>query len=246
MCRSWAVFGHLVDLLFLTDMLISFDTAYWDDGNIITSRRVLRPNSVQHFIQIKLEPRITTPLANSRLHSSDIVHTYSMPVIPPMRSAPFSKTDTDADNSGDVLPHALVPIPSSSPSSNAFPLPKSNHSNETRNLIAREYLRTWFIVDFVSTVPLDTIFSKLLLNADALRGTKLIRMIRLIRLFKIFRLLKVRTSSGLHHCCSCCCRRRSCCCCWGWHLRGSWGCFSFPTDLGIRTSVILLLSSSPC
>lgn len=63
-----------------------------------------------------------------------------------------------------------------------------------RRLIAREYLRTWFIVDFVSTVPLDTIFSELVLNPDALRGTKLIRMIRLIRLFKIFRLLKVGES----------------------------------------------------
>lgn len=63
-----------------------------------------------------------------------------------------------------------------------------------RNLIAREYLRTWFIVDFVSTVPLDTIFAKAVLNAGALRGTKLIRMIRLVRLFKIFRLLKVSGS----------------------------------------------------
>ncbi|CAM9769289.1 unnamed protein product, partial [Hapterophycus canaliculatus] len=62
-----------------------------------------------------------------------------------------------------------------------------------RRLIAREYLRTWFIVDFVSTVPLDTIFSELVLNPDALRGTKLIRMIRLVRLFKIFRLLKMST-----------------------------------------------------
>lgn len=66
-----------------------------------------------------------------------------------------------------------------------------NPNPKNRKLIAREYLRTWFIVDFVSTVPLDTIFSRMLLNSDALRGTKLIRMIRLIRLFKIFRLLKV-------------------------------------------------------
>ncbi|CAM9385787.1 unnamed protein product, partial [Ectocarpus sp. 12 AP-2014] len=96
---SWAIFGHVVDGMFLVDMLVSFDTAYWDDGNIVTSRK----------------------------------------------------------------------------------------------LIAREYLRTWFIVDFVSTVPLDTMFSRMLLNSDALRSTKLIRMIRLIRLFKIFRLLKMST-----------------------------------------------------
>ena len=46
-------------------------------------------------------------------------------------------------------------------------------------------------MDFVSTIPFDTIFSTLVINADAFRGTKLIRMIRLVRLFKIFRLLKV-------------------------------------------------------
>ncbi|CAN0594891.1 unnamed protein product, partial [Laminaria digitata] len=32
---SWAVYGHSVDLLFFLDMILSFDTAYWDDGNII-------------------------------------------------------------------------------------------------------------------------------------------------------------------------------------------------------------------
>ncbi len=42
-CRSWAIFAHVVDLLFFVDMMISFDTAYWDDGNIITSRRASRP-----------------------------------------------------------------------------------------------------------------------------------------------------------------------------------------------------------
>lgn len=52
-------------------------------------------------------------------------------------------------------------------------------------------------MDFVSTVPLDTIFAELVLNAGALRSTKLIRMIRLVRLFKIFRLLKVRTYNSV-------------------------------------------------
>lgn len=42
-CCSWAIFAHVVDLLFFADMMISFDTAYWDDGNIITSRRAPRP-----------------------------------------------------------------------------------------------------------------------------------------------------------------------------------------------------------
>ncbi|CAN0363824.1 unnamed protein product, partial [Laminaria digitata] len=63
--------------------------------------------------------------------------------------------------------------------------------NESRKLIAKHYFRGWFVVDFVSTVPFDTIFSTLVINADAFRGTKLIRMIRLVRLFKIFRLLKM-------------------------------------------------------
>lgn len=61
-------------------------------------------------------------------------------------------------------------------------------------MIANNYFRSWFLVDFVSTVPLDSIFATLVKNAGALRGTKLIRMIRLVRLFKIFRLLKVRFS----------------------------------------------------
>lgn len=38
--RSWVIFGHVVDCLFFVDMLVSFDTAYWNDGNIVTSRSV--------------------------------------------------------------------------------------------------------------------------------------------------------------------------------------------------------------
>ena len=36
------MYGHSVDLLFFLDMILSFDTAYWDDGNIITKRRESR------------------------------------------------------------------------------------------------------------------------------------------------------------------------------------------------------------
>lgn len=71
--------------------------------------------------------------------------------------------------------------------------------NEHRKSIATNYFRGWFLVDFVSTVPLDTLFSTMVHNSEALRGTKLIRMIRLVRLFKIFRLLKVRVFPLLVH-----------------------------------------------
>lgn len=131
----------------------------------------------------------------------------------------------------------LVPTPRLAPNASANSWTESKHFNDIRNLIAREYLRTWFIVDFVSTIPLDTIFAKLVLNADALRGTKLIRMIRLVRLFKIFRLLKVRKvfrwMLALRVWCSCSC--------WWW-LRGVLRHSSFSIGLVIRTPIIALFA----
>lgn len=37
----------MVDCLFFVDMLVSFDTAFWDDGNIVTSRSV---NEIKKYL----------------------------------------------------------------------------------------------------------------------------------------------------------------------------------------------------
>lgn len=35
---SWSTINYLVDVLFFLDMVLSFNTAFWEDGNIITQR----------------------------------------------------------------------------------------------------------------------------------------------------------------------------------------------------------------
>jgi CRP-like cAMP-binding protein len=60
--------------------------------------------------------------------------------------------------------------------------------------IAKMYLKTWFIIDFMSTIPLDKIVSLSLGDEQQsydVRGLKLIRVARLIRLAKLLRLLKL-------------------------------------------------------
>lgn len=60
-----------------------------------------------------------------------------------------------------------------------------------RALIAKRYLKRWFWIDLVSTIPFDTLFS-LFTNANSsLSSIRLIRMLRLFRLFKLSRLLKM-------------------------------------------------------
>jgi len=54
--------------------------------------------------------------------------------------------------------------------------------------IRYHYLRSWFLIDFFSTVPLD----ELLKSSQRLRSLKLIRTLRLIRLFKLFRIFKLK------------------------------------------------------
>lgn len=50
--------------------------------------------------------------------------------------------------------------------------------------IRRNYMRGFFIIDFVSTVPFDRIL-------PVGRGAKLIRVLRLVRLFKLLRLFRI-------------------------------------------------------
>ena len=82
------------------------------------------------------------------------------------------------------------------------------HLEASRAAIAKAYLKGWFAIDFVSTVPLDMIMAAVAgggSNTAVLRSVKLIRAIRLVRLFKIGRIIqksgffdKVENGLGLH------------------------------------------------
>ena len=61
---------------------------------------------------------------------------------------------------------------------------------EDRGRIASRYLRGWFFVDLMSTVPFDRIFSALG-GGSGLRSLKLIRVLRLVRLLKLAKLFKL-------------------------------------------------------
>eukprot|EP00232_Nephroselmis_pyriformis_P004492 CAMPEP_0182913664 /NCGR_PEP_ID=MMETSP0034_2-20130328/38155_1 /TAXON_ID=156128 /ORGANISM="Nephroselmis pyriformis, Strain CCMP717" /LENGTH=562 /DNA_ID=CAMNT_0025050391 /DNA_START=251 /DNA_END=1936 /DNA_ORIENTATION=+ len=67
-----------------------------------------------------------------------------------------------------------------------------------RRTIAVNYLKTWFVVDFVSTVPLDLIVEESLgLTAQVrFRSLKLVRVVRLSRLLKLARLKKLSKILG--------------------------------------------------
>ncbi|CAM9123629.1 unnamed protein product [Chrysoparadoxa australica] len=60
-----------------------------------------------------------------------------------------------------------------------------------RKMAAIHYLKGWFAIDFISTVPLDLILSAIVQNSTAVRSAKLARAFRLARLFKLLRLLKM-------------------------------------------------------
>lgn len=67
-------------------------------------------------------------------------------------------------------------------------------------LIARNYLRTWFLIDFVSSLPYDYIISE---DMSVGHGStlspailQLLRMLRLVRLLKLARLLKLGRIMG--------------------------------------------------
>lgn len=63
-----------------------------------------------------------------------------------------------------------------------------------RTTIALRYLRFWFWIDIVSTIPIDTIVELALTenNGNALTAIRLIRIIRLIRLIKLARIFRLR------------------------------------------------------
>jgi len=67
---------------------------------------------------------------------------------------------------------------------------KHGHLVMAPRRIMHSYLRTWFIVDFFSTIPFDTIINALFkLPKSQLRTIKLIRILRLFRLAKLAKLV---------------------------------------------------------
>ena len=67
----------------------------------------------------------------------------------------------------------------------------------SRDVIALNYFKLWFWIDFFSTVPIDRIGEAIARaqasgGADGLRTLKMIRALRLIRLLKLARVLKLK------------------------------------------------------
>ncbi len=66
------------------------------------------------------------------------------------------------------------------------------------SMIVRTYLRSWFAIDLVSTLPIDLMLGPLLMSgseagdSNSLKSIKLIKFFRLIRLVKLVRLLKLK------------------------------------------------------
>ncbi|OQS04106.1 Voltage-gated Ion Channel (VIC) Superfamily, partial [Thraustotheca clavata] len=54
------------------------------------------------------------------------------------------------------------------------------------------YLKGWFMIDFISTLPIDTIGGYFIANSSqVLSSTKILRFLRIARIFKLIRLLKI-------------------------------------------------------
>jgi len=60
-----------------------------------------------------------------------------------------------------------------------------------RKTILNKYLKSWFPIDFASTVPIDRIAEAIMGAGGDLRSLKMVRILRLIRLLKLLRLLKL-------------------------------------------------------
>ena len=64
-----------------------------------------------------------------------------------------------------------------------------------RRMVMKNYLKGWFMIDFLSTVPIDTIAAAVVGDsgdAKELRSLRMIRGLRLLRLLKLARLLKLK------------------------------------------------------
>jgi CRP-like cAMP-binding protein/voltage-gated potassium channel Kch len=60
-----------------------------------------------------------------------------------------------------------------------------------KKFIVSQYLKGWFVIDVVSTIPFDTIIGAASSSSSNLAFTKLVKIIRLFRLLKLARILKL-------------------------------------------------------
>ena len=77
-----------------------------------------------------------------------------------------------------------------------FESDKWGHRSTTFRSNSWRYLRTWFLIDFFSTIPFDQLLGVITdIDKNAVRTIKLVRVVRLTRLLKLVRLLKLRKSA---------------------------------------------------
>ena len=71
--------------------------------------------------------------------------------------------------------------------------PSANRVEYDLKTIAITYLKGWFVIDIVSTLPFDIIYSSFSSESDgsAMRSLKLLRAIRLVKLLRLIRIFKI-------------------------------------------------------
>jgi hypothetical protein len=57
--------------------------------------------------------------------------------------------------------------------------------------IGVQYIRTWFLIDLISTIPFGFITSMAGSNSNA-TATKILRIVRIFRLFRLFKIFKLQ------------------------------------------------------
>ncbi|MFH1321699.1 MAG: ion transporter [Bacteroidota bacterium] len=69
-----------------------------------------------------------------------------------------------------------------------------------KKVISRKYLKSWFIIDFLSAIPFDWIFYLILSGTSGMGIVRLLRLLRLIRLLKIIKVFyyKNKWQHNLH------------------------------------------------
>ena len=70
----------------------------------------------------------------------------------------------------------------------AIPEAQTGHIVYDRRYIARMYLRTWFLIDFLSVIPTDMI--TIIVDSEKIQNLTLLRALRLFRLAKLLRILR--------------------------------------------------------
>ena len=66
-----------------------------------------------------------------------------------------------------------------------------NEEITNRKKIFINYLKSWFFIDLISSLPLSLIENKMVSNSNMLRLTRISKMYRLFRILRIFKVSKV-------------------------------------------------------